>query len=104
MDEEKDVYNLPIAAFTFGKNGQISPYYPIQDKKDLSIENLLKNKPHKNNNSIESKGSKDSNTYSNEDSEKRFSFKNILKKNNNSNNNNINNIKNSSNNLNKNLI
>ena len=99
MNEEKDVYNLPIAAFTFGKNGQISPYYPIQDKKDLSKENLLKNKTHKNNNSIESKGSKDSNTYSNEDSEKRFSFKNILKKNNNSNNN-INNIKNS---LNKNL-
>ncbi len=84
MNEEKDVYNLPIAAFTFGKNGQISAYYPIQDKKDLSKENLLKNKPHKNNNSIESKGSKDSNTYSNEDSEKRFSFKNILKKNNNS--------------------
>ena len=80
MDKEKEVYNLPIAAFTFGKNGQICPYYPIQDQKDLSKENAQKNKSRKNNSSIESKGSKDSNTYSNEDSEKRFSFKNILKK------------------------
>ena len=97
MEEEKDVYNLPIAAFTFGKNGKISPYYPIQDLKDSSKENLAKSKQHKNNNSIESKGSKDSNTYSNEDSEKRFSFKNIIKKN-------ANNLKNSSNNLNNNNL
>ena len=95
MEEEKDVYNLPIAAFTFGKNGKISPYYPIQDLKDLSKENLAKSKQPKNNHSIESKGSKDSNTYSNEDSEKRFSFKNIINKN-------ANNLKNSSNNLNNN--
>ena len=97
MEEEKDVYNLPIAAFTFGKNGKISPYYPIQELKDLSKENLSINKQPKINHSIESKASKDSNTYSNEDSEKRFSFKNIINKN-------INNLKNSSNNLNNNNL
>ena len=81
MKEEKDVYNLPIAAFTFGKNGQILPFYPIQDLKDASKDNIIKNnESRKNNFSIESKGSKDSNNYSNEDSEKRFSFKNIILK------------------------
>ena len=93
MDEEKDIYNLPIAAFTFGKNGQTLPYYPIQDIRDISKQNMNKNEIRINNISVESKGSKESN-YSNEDSEKRFSFKNIFKKNtnnhskNNSNNNN----------------
>ena len=59
MDEEKDVYNLPIAAFTFGKNGQALPYYPIQDLKDISKDNINKNNEiRKNNISIESKGSK----------------------------------------------
>ena len=43
MKEEKDVYNLPIAAFTFGKNGQILPFYPIQDLKDASKDNIIKN-------------------------------------------------------------
>ena len=89
MDEEKDVYNLPIAAFTFGKNGQALPYYPIQDLKDISKDNINKNNElRKNNISIESKGSKESNNYSNDDSEKRFSFKNIFKKNTKSSNNN----------------
>ena len=102
MKEEKDVYNLPIAAFTFGKNGQILPFYPLQDLKDNSKDKdniIKKNDSRKNNYSIESKGSKDSNNYSNDDSEKRFSFKNIiLKKKENTHKNNSNNI-----NINKNL-
>ena len=87
MDEEKDIYNLPIAAFTFGKNGQTIPYFPIQDHKDNSKDNKTDSKKNFSV-SFESKGSKESNAYSNEDSEKRFSFKNILKKNANDNNNN----------------
>ncbi len=90
MEEEKDVYNLPIAAFTFGKNGQAIPYFPIQDLRDTSKDN--KTDSRKNFSvSFESKGSKESNGYSNEDSEKRFSFKNVLKNNTNSNDNNNNN-------------
>ena len=91
MDEEKDVYNLPIAAFTFGKNGQPVPYFPIPDKKDSSKDN--KGDSRKNISiSFDSKGSKESNGYSNEDSERRFSFKNILKKNANTNKNNTSNL------------
>jgi hypothetical protein len=89
MDEEKDIYNLPIAAFTFGKNGQAIPYFPIQDLKDNSKDNKADSKKNFSV-SFESKGSKESNAYSNEDSEKRFSFKNILKKNANDNHNNNN--------------
>ena len=101
MEDEKDIYNLPIAAFTFGKNGQALPYYPIQDLKVFSKEKPSNNNNSIKNNSIESKGSKDSNNNSNDDSEKRFSFKNILKKNTNNVNNNSNNI---NNNLNMNII
>ena len=85
MKEEKVVYNLPIAAFTFGKNGQNLPYYSnsyLSDKKNESIKN--------NYNSIESKESKDSSdNYNN-----RFSFKNIINKKNKDLNNNINNSNN----------
>ena len=84
MDEEKDVYNLPIAAFTFGKNGQPLPYYPIPDLKDVNNENKIKNNNNINEyNSIESK---ESSKLSNDDSDKRFSFKNIINKNKNNNN------------------
>ena len=107
MEDEKDVYNLPIAAFTFGKNGQALPYSPIKDLKDSQNENKNKNnEPRKNiSNSVESKDSKDSNNLSNDDSEKRFSFKNVLKNNtnNNNSNNNKNNIIDSKNNFNANI-
>ena len=86
MDEEKDKYNLPIAAFTFGKNGQPLPYYPIQDLKDISKENNINNKKaqskRNNNNSNDSKGSKDSYKLAYDDYANRFSFKNIINKNN----------------------
>ena len=97
MEDKKDLYNLPIAAFTFGKNGQPLPYLPIPDLQDKN-ENMNKNKDSKinNNSSFDSKESKDSNAFSNNDSEKRFSFKNILKINQN-NKNNQNNMNNSNN-------
>ena len=70
MNEEKDEYNIPLAAFTFGKNGQALINYSILDLKDKKNESI------KNNNiSVESK---DSGKLSNE----RFSFKNIINKNN----------------------
>ena len=82
MEEEKDVYNLPIAAFTFGTNGQALPY---NSNSDISKEKSNKNKNSKknNNNSTESKDSRESYNNSIDDSENRFSFKNILKKENN---------------------
>ena len=83
MDEEKDIYNLPIAAFTFGKTGQPLSYYSNNDIQNISKDNVIINKNKeeqiKNNNIIiESKESKDSNKISNDDSFKRFSFKNII--------------------------
>ena len=92
MNVEKIVYNLPIAAFTFGKNGQTLPQhsiYDLSDKKDESIKN--------NYNSIESKESKDYFKNLNDDPNKRFSFKNIINKKNinkDLDNNNINNLNN----------
>ena len=100
MEDKKDLYNLPVAAFTFGKDGQPLPYLPIQDLQDLRNENVNKNNDSKGNNS-NSFESKDSNAFSNNDSEKRFSFKNILKNNQNNQNNQNNN--NSMNNSNKNF-
>ena len=88
MDEEKDLYNLPIAAFTFGKNGQPLSYYSSNDIQNISKNNAIINKNKdeqiKNNNNItiESKESKDSNKFSNDDSFKRFSFKNIINRHN----------------------
>ena len=89
MDEEKDIYNLPIATFTFGKNGQPLSYYPTKDLKNIPSDNNIinKNKDESLNNNninytIESKESKDSNQFLNDDSCKRFSFKNIINRNN----------------------
>lgn len=100
MEDKKDLYSLPVAAFTFGKNGQPLPYLPIPDLQDIKNENVNKNNDSKrnNSNSFESKDSKDSNAFSNNDSEKRFSFKNILK--NNQNNKNSQKIQNNDNNMN----
>ena len=100
MDEEKDIYNLPIATFTFGKNGQPLSYYPTKDLKNIPSDNNIINKKkdeslNNNNYTIESKESKDSNQFLNDDSCKRFSFKNII---------NRNNKKKNINNINKNLI
>ena len=98
MDEEKDLYNLPIAAFTFGKNGQPLSYYSSNDIQNISKNNAIINKNKeeqiKNNNNItiESKESKDSNKFSNDDSFKRFSFKNIINRHNKNKNLNKNNI------------
>ena len=69
MEDKKDLYNLPVAAFTFGKDGQPLPYLPIQDLQDLRNENVNKNNDSKGNNS-NSFESKDSNAFSNNDSEK----------------------------------
>ena len=60
MDEQKDIYNLPIAAFTFGKNGQPLSYYPVNDLKNISQDNTVINKNkdellNNNNYTIESK-------------------------------------------------
>ena len=87
MDEQKDIYNLPIAAFTFGKNGQPLSYYPVNDLKNIPQDNTVINKNkneslNNNNYTIESKESRDSNKFSNDDSSKRFSFKNIINRNN----------------------
>ena len=97
MDEEKDIYNLPIAAFTFGKTGQPLSYYSNNDIQNISKDNAIINKNKeeqiKNNNIIiESKESKDSNKFSNDDSFKRFSFKNIINRHNKNKNLNKNNI------------
>ena len=98
MDEEKDIYNLPIAAFTFGKTGQPLSYYSNNDIQNISKDNAIINKNKdeqiKNNNNItiESKESKDSNKFSNDDSFKRFSFKNIINRHNKNKNLNKNNI------------
>ena len=103
MDEEKDIYNLPIAAFTFGKNGQAIPYFPIIEQRNYSNDNEINDSRKNISISFESRGSKESNGYSNEDSEKRFSFKNILKKNTNKNNNNSNSNEKSNKNFNVNV-
>ena len=87
MDNEKDIYNLPIAAFTFGKNGQPLSYYPSNDLKNNPQDNIVINKNkdeslNNNNYTIESKESKDSNQFLYDDSSKRFSFKYIINRNN----------------------
>ena len=76
--EEKD-YNLPIAAFTFGKSGQTLSNNSIPDLDDKNNESMKKINNNFINSSVESKGSKDSSKFYNE----RFSFKNIIRKNNN---------------------
>ena len=104
MDEDKDIYNLPIAAFTFGKNGQPLSYYQNNDLQNIHQDNIVINKNkdeslNNNNYTIESKESKDSNQFLNDDSSKRFSFKNIINRNNKKKN--INNV---NKNLNNNII
>ena len=85
MEDDKEAYNLPIASFTFGKNGQKLQNYPIPNIKDISKDNnkntIIKEST-KNNNLIEPRESNDSYNLSNDDSSKRFSFKNIINKNN----------------------
>ena len=85
MEDDKEAYNLPIASFTFGKNGQKLQNYPIPNIKDISKDNnkntIIKEST-KNNNLIEPRESNDSYNLSNDDSSRRFSFKNIINKNN----------------------
>ena len=50
MEDKKDLYSLPVAAFTFGKNGQPLPYLPIPDLQDIKNENVNKNNDSKRNN------------------------------------------------------
>ena len=78
-EKEEKENNLPIAAFTFGKSGQPLVYSPIPDLSDKKNESIKKNNNNFINSSVESKGSKDSSKFYNE----RFSFKNIINKNNN---------------------
>ena len=78
-EKEEKENNLPIAAFTFGKSGQPLVYSPIPDLSEKKNESIKKNNNNFINSSVESKGSKDSSKFYNE----RFSFKNIIKKNNN---------------------
>ena len=100
MAEEKDVYNFPLAAFTFGKEGEQLSYYPNPDLNGKNKESIKNN-----NNSIESKDSKDSLKLSSDDDfGKRFSFKNIIKKNYNKSNNNKNINKDLNNDINNNFI
>ena len=78
-EKEEKEYNLPIAAFTFGKSGQTLSNNSIPDLDDKNNESIKKINNNFINSSVESKGSKDSSKFYNE----RFSFKNIIRKNNN---------------------
>ena len=77
MEDDKEAYNLPMASFTFGKNGQKLQNYPIPNIKDISKDNnkntIIKEST-KNNNLIEPRESNDSYNLSNDDSSRRFSF------------------------------
>ena len=100
-EKEEKENNLPIAAFTFGKSGQHLVYSPIPDLSEKKNESIKKNNNNFINSSVESKGSKDSSKFYNE----RFSFKNIINKNNKKrenkdfNNNNLNNYNDKNNNF-----